>query len=60
MNDSERKEETFPPNGKGFGPGFESSTSILIRGEYALITIAIAAYLVWSTDRGLDGFLSVL
>jgi hypothetical protein len=38
---------------KSFGPGFQSSTSRLFRAEYALISLAIAAYLVWSYRMGI-------
>jgi hypothetical protein len=51
-NDLERKEGT-KTNEKRFGPGFVSSTSRLIRGEYALIAVATLAYLVWSYRSGI-------
>jgi hypothetical protein len=40
-------------NSKSFGPGFQTSTSRLFRGEYGLISLAIAAYLVWSYRSGI-------
>lgn len=33
----------------GFGPGFQDIRSRLYRAEYAAITLAIIAYLVWRT-----------
>jgi len=50
---SELEKKKEAPNGKSFGPGFQSSTSRLIRGEYALITVAILGYLVWSYRSGI-------
>jgi hypothetical protein len=40
-------------NERGFGPGFQSSTSRLFRAEYALISVTIVAYLVWSYHSGI-------
>jgi|SRR5579862_3062587 len=39
---------------KGFGPGFQSATSRLFRGEYALISLVIVGYLVWSYRSGIS------
>jgi len=41
-------EEALSKDRKGFGPGFQSSTARLFRGEYALISLVIVAYLLWS------------
>jgi len=38
---------------KGFGPAFQSAISILFRSEYALISLTIFGYLVWSYRSGI-------
>lgn len=38
----------------GFGPGFQSSTSRLFRAEYALVSVAIVAYLVFHYRAGIS------
>jgi hypothetical protein len=39
---------------RSFGPGFQNSTSRLFRAEYALISLAIIGYLVWSYHSGIE------
>ena len=40
-------------NSENFGPGFQSSTSRLFRGEYILISVVVLAYLIWNFKSGI-------